>query len=179
MKLITLFALLLFSSELLAQGVIATAPQGPRYVRRPYYGHPQPQAPYYDQAPQQPYPVEGDYQSPQCPTENYPQANSSLEILKQACAQWENHPHRRSGQLAEMKIKLTCSQAVIVSARVETKIAPAYNVVSEPTTNSRPWVKEVTCSEVAQANYNIVALCSAEEPQAPNYPPQPIAPPYK
>lgn len=172
MKLITLFALLVFSSELLAQGVIATAPQGRRYVQRPYYGHPQPQPPYYtDQGPQ--HPVEGDYQSPQCPTENYQQPNSGLEVLKHACAQWESHPHRRSGQLAEMKIKLTCSQAVIVSARVETKIAPAYNVISEPTPNSRPWVKEVTCSEVAQANYNIVALCSIEESPAPIYPPAP------
>jgi hypothetical protein len=162
MKLMILFALLVASNSVFAQGYIATAPQSRGYYQPQYQQPPQ----YYPPAPVENYPT------PQCPNDGYQQQAGGLDGLKHACAQWENHPHRRTGQLAEMKIKLICRQAVIVSARVETKTIPAYDVTSAPTPTEKPWVKEVTCSQVAQAQYNIVQLCGVEE-ENPNYPPPP------
>lgn len=168
MKFMIIFALLALTHSALAQ-TYATAPQRQRgepgryYVPGPnYYQQPQLPPSYQPQLPPQ---EDQDYGTPQCSDSGYghqqPPAQQ-LNGLQQACAQWDQHPQRRTGQLAEMKVRIICRQAMIISARIETKTMNGYTVTSAPVPVEQPFTVELTCQQIAAAQYNIVNICSSQ-----------------
>lgn len=167
MKLISLLALLLTHFSALAQydrrSVIATPPQG-RYIRVPSNQYSQqPQQGYVQPGYAQPDEAEEEngYQQPQCSNHNpgYQPPEQNLNPLHQACGAWENNQYRRAGQLADMTIRIICRQTVTITARVEAKGMNAYEVKSGVSQNGEPWVKTVSCKQVAEAQYDIARLC--------------------
>ena len=169
MKFMIIFALLAVVGNSFAQ-TYATAPQP--HARNRYYvpGHQQlPPSGYVTPGyqPQIPPQNDEDYGNSQCSDQGQgygqPQPPAQqLNGLQQACAQWDQHPQRRTGQLAEMKVRIICRQAMIISARVETKTMNGYTVTSQPVPVDSGYTVELTCQQIAAAQYNIVNICSSQ-----------------